>query len=79
MLVNVNPDFVREGGGGVNPSMSDGRRAGLWLPRDRHDGDGVGKGDRFGLRVTDPSGAVVLELTFAPVALKNGSIKVGRL
>jgi len=42
------------------------------------DGGRTRKGDRFGLSVTDPSGAAILNLTFAPAVLKSGSIKVGR-
>jgi len=42
------------------------------------DGGRTRKDDRFGLSVTDPSGAAILNLTFAPASVKTGSIKVGR-
>jgi len=34
-----------------------------------------GKGDRFGLQVISPSGAIVSDLTFDPISLRGGNIK----
>jgi len=35
-----------------------------------------GSSDQFGFKVTDPSGAVVTSLTFAPLTLSAGNIVV---
>jgi hypothetical protein len=34
-----------------------------------------GKGDRFGLQVISPSGAVVTDMTFDPITLRGGNIR----
>ena len=34
-----------------------------------------GRGDRFGLQVISPSGAIVTDLTFDPIALRGGNIR----
>jgi hypothetical protein len=36
----------------------------------------AGSSDKFGLRVTDPGGAVVLSLTFDPITLSGGDVSV---
>ena len=40
------------------------------------DMDELASGDRFGIRVTDPSGVVLADLTFDPVNLSGGNVKV---
>jgi hypothetical protein len=39
------------------------------------DGSKSGRGDRFGLQVISPSGAIVTDLTFDPIALRGGNIR----
>jgi hypothetical protein len=39
------------------------------------DGSKSGRGDRFGLQVISPSGAVIPDMTFAPINLRGGNIK----
>ncbi|HKQ90686.1 MAG TPA: S8 family serine peptidase [Blastocatellia bacterium] len=39
------------------------------------DGGKAARNDRFGLQVISPSGAVVADLTFDPIALRSGNIK----
>jgi hypothetical protein len=40
------------------------------------DNGDLGSSDQFGLKVTDPSGAVVTSLSFAPLTLSAGNIVV---
>ena len=35
-----------------------------------------GRNDQFGLQVTDPSGAIIADLTFDPITLSAGNIQV---
>jgi hypothetical protein len=34
-----------------------------------------GRGDRFGLQVISPSGAIISDLTFDPINLRGGNIR----
>jgi len=34
-----------------------------------------GRGDRFGLQVMAPSGAIVTDMTFDPISLRGGNIR----
>ena len=38
-----------------------------------------GSTDRFGLRVTSPSGSILLDLTFDPIQLSGGNFSVPKL
>ena len=38
-----------------------------------------GSTDRFGLRVTSPSGAILVDLTFDPIQLSGGNFSVPKL
>jgi hypothetical protein len=40
------------------------------------DNDLLGRHDKFGLRVTTPSGAIIPDLTFDPITLTTGNIVV---
>jgi hypothetical protein len=39
----------------------------------------AGSTDRFGLRVTNPAGAIVIDLTFDPIQLSGGNFSVPKL
>jgi hypothetical protein len=44
-----------------------------------YDNDELGLADQFGLRITNPSGVVVVDLTFDPISLSGGNFSVPKL